>query len=146
MYIDTCNYLKHVIPSLFHCFSCPIHKISLIALSRILDAYRTGRGRIVVRGKTDIEVLDSRTKRMAIIIKEVIVIFFILYFLAGLHQLFAMLSLFIFSKWNRFLTKPTNPCSWRRLLNLLKTRYIFVSWKMCIAIHQFFPRTFFMLD
>ncbi|KAJ0045854.1 hypothetical protein Pint_05722 [Pistacia integerrima] len=37
----------------------------------ILDAYRTGRGRIVVRGKTEVELLDSKTKRMAIIIKEI---------------------------------------------------------------------------
>ncbi|KAM7508517.1 hypothetical protein LguiA_018970 [Lonicera macranthoides] len=37
----------------------------------ILDAYRTGRGRVIVRGKTDIEVLDSKTKRMSIIIKEI---------------------------------------------------------------------------
>lgn len=37
----------------------------------ILEAYRTGRGRVIVRGKTDIEVLDARTKRSAIIIKEI---------------------------------------------------------------------------
>ncbi|XP_031374601.1 DNA gyrase subunit A, chloroplastic/mitochondrial isoform X2 [Punica granatum] len=37
----------------------------------ILEAYRTGRGRIVVRGKTDIELLDSKSKRTAIIIKEI---------------------------------------------------------------------------
>ncbi|KAI4323668.1 hypothetical protein L6164_023255 [Bauhinia variegata] len=37
----------------------------------ILEAYRTGRGRLVVRGKTDIEMLDSKTKRDAIIIKEI---------------------------------------------------------------------------
>ncbi|GKU91458.1 hypothetical protein SLEP1_g5330 [Rubroshorea leprosula] len=37
----------------------------------ILDAYRTGRGRIVVRGKADVELLDSKTKRDAIIIKEI---------------------------------------------------------------------------
>lgn len=37
----------------------------------ILEAYRTGRGRVVVRGKTDIELLDSKTKRTAIIIKEI---------------------------------------------------------------------------
>ncbi|KMS95952.1 hypothetical protein BVRB_003600 [Beta vulgaris subsp. vulgaris] len=37
----------------------------------ILEAYRTGRGRIVIRGKTEIELLDSRTKRTAIIIKEI---------------------------------------------------------------------------
>ncbi|XP_061357312.1 DNA gyrase subunit A, chloroplastic/mitochondrial [Gastrolobium bilobum] len=37
----------------------------------ILEAYRTGRGRVIVRGKTDIELLDSKTKRTAIIIKEV---------------------------------------------------------------------------
>ncbi|KAF5202603.1 Dna gyrase subunit a [Thalictrum thalictroides] len=37
----------------------------------ILDAYRTGRGRVVVRGKTEIEVVDAKSKRSAIIIKEV---------------------------------------------------------------------------
>lgn len=37
----------------------------------ILDAYRTGRGRVIVRGKTNIEVLDSKTKRTAIIIEEI---------------------------------------------------------------------------
>ncbi|KAK8357816.1 hypothetical protein V6Z11_A05G446000 [Gossypium hirsutum] len=37
----------------------------------ILAAYRTGRARIVVRGKADIELLDSKTKRSAVIIKEV---------------------------------------------------------------------------
>lgn len=43
-------------------------------LSSILEAYRTGRGRVTVRGKTDVEVLDSRTKRAAIIIKEVTIL------------------------------------------------------------------------
>lgn len=43
----------------------------LFALLSILEAYRTGRGRVVVRGKTEFELLDSRTKRTAIIIKEV---------------------------------------------------------------------------
>lgn len=37
----------------------------------IVEAYRTGRGRVVVRGKTDVELLESKTKRTAIIIKEV---------------------------------------------------------------------------
>ncbi|GAU40740.1 hypothetical protein TSUD_14250 [Trifolium subterraneum] len=37
----------------------------------ILEAYRTGRGRVVVRGKTDVELLDSKSKRSAIIIKEI---------------------------------------------------------------------------
>ncbi|KAL2626960.1 hypothetical protein AAZV13_07G142950 [Glycine max] len=37
----------------------------------ILEAYRTGRGRVIIRGKTDIEFLDSKTKRTAIIIKEI---------------------------------------------------------------------------
>lgn len=37
----------------------------------ILEAYRTGRGRIIVRGKTDIELLDEKTKRVGIIIKEI---------------------------------------------------------------------------
>ncbi|XP_042059795.1 DNA gyrase subunit A, chloroplastic/mitochondrial-like isoform X1 [Salvia splendens] len=37
----------------------------------ILDAYRTGRGRVVIRGKTDVELLDPKSKRSAIIIKEI---------------------------------------------------------------------------
>ncbi|WCJ19142.1 DNA GYRASE A [Euphorbia peplus] len=37
----------------------------------ILDAYRSGRGRVVVRGKTDVEVLDAKTKQTAIIINEI---------------------------------------------------------------------------
>ncbi|XP_052192183.1 DNA gyrase subunit A, chloroplastic/mitochondrial isoform X18 [Diospyros lotus] len=37
----------------------------------ILEAYRSGRGRIVVRGKADIELLDSKTKRTAIVITEI---------------------------------------------------------------------------
>ncbi|XP_069144559.1 DNA gyrase subunit A, chloroplastic/mitochondrial isoform X2 [Solanum lycopersicum] len=37
----------------------------------ILEAYRTGRGRVVIRGKTDIELLDAKTKRAAIIIQEI---------------------------------------------------------------------------
>ncbi|GER38099.1 DNA gyrase subunit A family protein [Striga asiatica] len=37
----------------------------------ILEAYRTGRGRVVIRGKTDVELLDPKSKRSAIIIKEV---------------------------------------------------------------------------
>nr|AIL29269.1 gyrase A [Pisum sativum] len=38
----------------------------------ILEAYRTGCGRVVVvRGKTEVELLDSKSKRSAIIIKEI---------------------------------------------------------------------------
>ncbi|KAL9235170.1 hypothetical protein vseg_009957 [Gypsophila vaccaria] len=37
----------------------------------ILEAYRTGRGRVVIRGKTDIETVDSKIKRNAIIIQEI---------------------------------------------------------------------------
>ncbi|CAN4111330.1 unnamed protein product [Withania somnifera] len=37
----------------------------------ILEAYRTGKGRVVIRGKTDIELLDSKTKRAAIVIQEI---------------------------------------------------------------------------
>ncbi|KAL6493801.1 hypothetical protein OROGR_031710 [Orobanche gracilis] len=37
----------------------------------ILETYRTGRGRVVIRGKTDVELLDSKSKRSAIIIKEI---------------------------------------------------------------------------
>ncbi|KAL0464214.1 UNVERIFIED_CONTAM: DNA gyrase subunit A, chloroplastic/mitochondrial [Sesamum latifolium] len=40
-------------------------------LVHILEAYRTGRGRVVIRGKTDVELLDSKSKRSAIIIKEI---------------------------------------------------------------------------
>ena len=43
----------------------------MFILSSILEAYRTGRGRITVRGKTEVELLDSKTKRTAVIIKEV---------------------------------------------------------------------------
>ncbi|CAN8259821.1 unnamed protein product [Cochlearia groenlandica] len=37
----------------------------------VLDAYRTGRGRVVVRGKAEVELLDARTKRNAVIISEI---------------------------------------------------------------------------
>ncbi|KAK9733100.1 hypothetical protein RND81_04G043300 [Saponaria officinalis] len=37
----------------------------------ILEAYRSGRGRVVIRGKTDIETVDSKIKRTAIIIQEI---------------------------------------------------------------------------
>ncbi|GAB2287516.1 hypothetical protein Dimus_021891 [Dionaea muscipula] len=37
----------------------------------ILEAYRTGRGRVIIRGKTEIEPLDSKTNRSAIVIKEI---------------------------------------------------------------------------
>ncbi|ESQ48972.1 hypothetical protein EUTSA_v10020005mg [Eutrema salsugineum] len=37
----------------------------------VLDAYRTGKGRVVVRGKTHVELLDPKTKRNAVIITEI---------------------------------------------------------------------------
>ncbi|GJY96104.1 DNA gyrase subunit A, chloroplastic/mitochondrial, partial [Tanacetum coccineum] len=37
----------------------------------ILDAYRTGKGRVIVRGKTEIEVSNSKSKSSAIIVKEI---------------------------------------------------------------------------
>ncbi|AEE74943.1 DNA gyrase subunit A, chloroplastic/mitochondrial [Arabidopsis thaliana] len=37
----------------------------------VLDAYRTGRGRVVVRGKAEVELLDPKTKRNAVIITEI---------------------------------------------------------------------------
>ncbi|XP_010464747.1 PREDICTED: DNA gyrase subunit A, chloroplastic/mitochondrial [Camelina sativa] len=37
----------------------------------VLDAYRTGRGRVVVRGKAEVELLDAKTKRNAVIITEI---------------------------------------------------------------------------
>lgn len=48
-------------------------------LSRLLDAYQTGLGCVVLRGKTDVELLDAKTERSAVIISEVIdlVFFFV---------------------------------------------------------------------
>ncbi|KFK38460.1 hypothetical protein AALP_AA3G116000 [Arabis alpina] len=37
----------------------------------VLDAYRTGKGRVVVRGKAEVELLDPKTKRNAVIITEI---------------------------------------------------------------------------
>lgn len=37
----------------------------------ILDAYWTGRGRIIVRGRADVELMDSKTKKNAIVITEI---------------------------------------------------------------------------
>ncbi|GJX25000.1 DNA gyrase subunit A, chloroplastic/mitochondrial, partial [Tanacetum coccineum] len=37
----------------------------------ILDAYRSGKGRVIVRGKTEIEVSNSKSKSSAIIVKEI---------------------------------------------------------------------------
>ncbi|KAL6563070.1 hypothetical protein OROHE_005657 [Orobanche hederae] len=42
-----------------------------IIMGNVGKAYRTGRGRVVLRGKTDVELLDSKSKRSAIIIKEI---------------------------------------------------------------------------
>ncbi|KAJ3669364.1 hypothetical protein LUZ60_011314 [Juncus effusus] len=36
----------------------------------VLEAYRSGRGRVVIRGKTEFEIVDERTGRQAIIINE----------------------------------------------------------------------------
>ncbi|GKA67007.1 replication factor C subunit 1 [Tanacetum coccineum] len=36
----------------------------------ILDAYRTGKGRVIVRGNTEIEVSNSKSKSSAIIVKD----------------------------------------------------------------------------
>lgn len=58
-----CFYLHYVLYlKMFWC---------IFILLSILEAYRTGRGRVVVRGKTEFELVDSKTKRTAIIIKEV---------------------------------------------------------------------------
>lgn len=64
-------------------YACVINNVLALSMwSSILEAYRTGRGRIVVRGKTDIESLDSKANRSAIIIREVMSIFVFMY---GLH-------------------------------------------------------------
>ncbi|XP_052145954.1 probable DNA gyrase subunit A, chloroplastic/mitochondrial isoform X1 [Oryza glaberrima] len=44
---------------------------TIVGNQGILEAYKTGRGRVVMRGKTDIETIDVKSKRSAIIIKEV---------------------------------------------------------------------------
>ncbi|XP_047315244.1 DNA gyrase subunit A, chloroplastic/mitochondrial [Impatiens glandulifera] len=44
---------------------------SIMGTAGILEAYRTGRGRIIVRGKTSFELIDAKTKRNAIIIEEI---------------------------------------------------------------------------
>ncbi|KAF3516199.1 hypothetical protein DY000_02059810 [Brassica cretica] len=49
----------------------------------VLDAYRTGRGRVVVRGKTKVEMLDAKTKRNAVIITEEKVWMLLLYRYTG---------------------------------------------------------------
>lgn len=54
----------------------PPHYLSAL-LNSIMEAYKSGRGRIVVRGKTEIETIDEKSKRAAIIIKEVCVKFFV---------------------------------------------------------------------
>ena len=45
--------------------------VALRMLYRILEAYRTGHGRLTVRGKASIEQLDRRNSRSAVIITEV---------------------------------------------------------------------------
>lgn len=59
LFLFTISTLRCYIVHFFFCFHS------------ILEAYRTGRGRIVMRGKTDLETIDEKTKRTAIIIKEV---------------------------------------------------------------------------
>uniref|UniRef100_A0A0E0KKM2 DNA topoisomerase (ATP-hydrolyzing) n=1 Tax=Oryza punctata TaxID=4537 RepID=A0A0E0KKM2_ORYPU len=44
---------------------------TIVGNQGILEAYKTGRGRVVLRGKTDIETIDVKSKRSAIIIKEI---------------------------------------------------------------------------
>uniref|UniRef100_A0A0E0D8N0 DNA gyrase subunit A, chloroplastic/mitochondrial n=1 Tax=Oryza meridionalis TaxID=40149 RepID=A0A0E0D8N0_9ORYZ len=44
---------------------------TIVGNQGILEAYKTGRGRVVMRGKTDIETIDVKSKRSAIIIKEI---------------------------------------------------------------------------
>jgi DNA gyrase/topoisomerase IV subunit A len=46
--------------------------VNIFCSNSILEAYKTGRGRVVMRGKTDIETIDVKSKRSAIIIKEVL--------------------------------------------------------------------------
>jgi DNA gyrase subunit A len=43
----------------------------ILGTDGILEAYRTGHGRLTVRGKAQIEQLDQRTNRSAVIITEI---------------------------------------------------------------------------
>jgi hypothetical protein len=42
-----------------------------LVYGRILESYRTGHGRLTVRGKASIEQLDRKSTRSAVIISEV---------------------------------------------------------------------------
>lgn len=42
-----------------------------LTYGRILESYRTGHGRLTVRGKASIEQLDRKSTRSAVIISEV---------------------------------------------------------------------------
>ncbi|VFQ86519.1 unnamed protein product [Cuscuta campestris] len=64
------NIPPHNLGELVDAMSSLIHNPEVTVVQRILEAYRTGRGQIVVRGKTDVELLDSKTKRTAIIIRR----------------------------------------------------------------------------
>lgn len=76
---------------------------------RILEAYRTGHGRLTVRGKAQIEQLDQRTNRSAVIITEVCLMFVLHIHLCGSSSQ-RFLSEFWARKrwWDRILTVCAN--------------------------------------
>lgn len=95
-----------------------MNDLILVPLSSILEAYRSGRGRVTVRGKTDVELLDSKTRRTAIIIKEVMILDSFVWFGIKHAHLLSLncwsSSFIVVIEWNRSLIRPTNLPLWRR--------------------------------
>lgn len=113
-------------------------------LLSILEAYRTGRGSITVRGKTDIELLDSKTKRTAIIIKEVSFLFplnkivirmLCFYSQMGLDWITSMF--FSFLKFLKQIPYQTNKASLvEKIAELVENKVVFwclISYSCCLA-------------
>ncbi|KAL6636683.1 hypothetical protein ACP70R_024255 [Stipagrostis hirtigluma subsp. patula] len=75
--VDALSYMienpEATLQELLECMPGPDFPTGGIILGNqgILEAYKTGRGRVVVRGKAEIETIDQKTKRAAIIIKEI---------------------------------------------------------------------------
>ncbi|KAL6894322.1 hypothetical protein ACP4OV_008420 [Aristida adscensionis] len=75
--VDALSYIienpEATLQELLECMPGPDFPTGGIILGNrgILDAYKSGRGRIVLRGKADIETIDQKSKRTAIVIKEI---------------------------------------------------------------------------
>ncbi|PQQ19500.1 DNA gyrase subunit A chloroplastic/mitochondrial [Prunus yedoensis var. nudiflora] len=70
--IYVCLFLCMWVRTFMDIYVCAINNVWInVHFVKHLGGISNGKGRIVVRGKTDVELLDSRTKRSAIIIKEI---------------------------------------------------------------------------